>query len=129
MKEINKWVEEKYTKLYKKSVNSKVWFAIINIISFAMVASMVILNIYSIKKNPYHDTVKFYVAIAIITSFIGLLTSVTSFFTLNKSSNTYGKQYEEINKEYKLYKEKKDHYKGKDRDALIIDRVLEITKK
>lgn len=127
MKENKNWVEEQYKNLYKKYINSRSWFIILNILSFTFVASMVILNIYAIKKNPFENTKVLYVAIAILSGFIGLLTSLVSFFTLNKNSNKFKKQYEDVATQYKMYKNKEGQYEPiKNRDEVLIDEILRI---
>ena len=130
MQELHKWTENEYMKLYKKYIRSRLWFIILNVLSFVLVASMVILNIYAIKKNPFPDTIKLYVSIAILTGFVGLLTSLVSFFTLNKNSNKYKEQYENVMEHYKNYKKQVGQYeKASTRDQVLIDSVLEIVNK
>lgn len=127
MQDLKKWAEDKYITLYKKYFNSRAWFIALNVLSFALVASMVILNIYAIKKNPYPDTVKLYVSIAILTGFMGLITSIVSFFTLNKNTNKFKKQYEDVREQYNQYKKKDGQYSNaKTRDEILVDEVLKI---
>lgn len=127
MQDLKKWTEDKYVTLYKKYFNSRTWFIVLNVLSFVLVASMVILNIYAIKKNPYPDTIKFYVSIAILTGFMGLITSIVSFFTLNKNTNKFKKQYQDVREQYNQYKKKDGQYSNaKTRDEILVDEVLKI---
>ena len=125
--ELKKWTESVYMKLYRKYLVSKTWFIILNVLSSILIASMVILNIYAIKKNPYADTKIYYVLIAIFSAFIGLLTSLVSFFTLNKNSNKYKEQAKDLRHQLNLYKKKEGKYESKERDKLILDEITNIT--
>lgn len=127
MQDLKRWTEDKYVALYKKYINSRAWFILLNVISLVLVASMIVLNLYAIKKNPYPDTKLLYVVIAILTGFLGLMTSAVSFFTLNKNSNRFKKQYQDVKEQYSLYKKKEGHYStAKTRDEILVDEVLKI---
>ena len=127
-KELHKWVENKYIKLHKKQVKSKTIFIILNIIALLFSASMIILSIYSIKKNPYSDTKWLYVMVAILVALMSLCSSMLSFFSLNKNMNEYNKQRILVNKEYSSYKKNEGKYKNTN-EELLIDSILEIINK
>ena len=124
-KELHLWVEEKYIKLHKKQLKSKFFFIILNVIALLFAASMIILSVYSIKKNPYSDTKWWYVTIAILVGLMSLLTSILSFFSLNKNMNRYNNHHKQVNEEYLSYKKKEGKYKKHD-EELFIDSILEI---
>lgn len=127
MKELNLWVEKKYKNLRDKYLKSRMWFILLNVFSFLMMSLMIIVNVYAIKKNVYfRNVVPLYVAISILTGFIALITSILSFFTLNKNSNNYKNQYKLINQEYKMYKSNEGKYSVKSKDEILVDSVLEI---
>ncbi|MCR8612920.1 MAG: hypothetical protein NC236_00335 [Mycoplasma sp.] len=123
---IKNWVEKKYRLLYRKYLISKIWFIALNLISFFLVAAMIILNIYAIRKNPFQDTKPLYVSLAVLTGFVGFFTSVTSFFTLNRSSNIYRKQLKEIENEKKLFNSKDEKYNVKNKNEVFLNSILEI---
>lgn len=124
MEDLNNWTKNIYMKLYKKYLYSKICFITLSVISFSLIALMIILNIFAIKKNQFRNTVPLYVAISILTGFVGLSTSIVSFFTLNKNSNKYKTQYKHIEEEYKLYKAKEGKYEGSTRDEVIINSIM-----
>ena len=127
MQELNKYVERKYLKLYKKYLVSKTWFILLNVLSIFLVALMVILNLYAIKKNPLADTKVYFVVISILSGFIGLLTGLASFFTIRKNANEYHERYEFIKNEYDAWKTSKGKYNDKNKDEILIDEVLSIS--
>lgn len=126
MNNINKYVESKYMKLYKKYTLSRTLFIVLNVLSFFLIALMIILNIYAIKKNPLSDTKIYFVVISILSGFVALLTSLASFFSLRKKSSDYKERYEQIKDEYKAWEKGKGKYTGKDKDGIIIDEILRI---
>ncbi len=128
-KDLRKWTEKVYMKAYRKYIKSKTWFIILNVLSITLVAIMIMLNIYAIKKNTFNDPSKlYYVIIAVIAGLIGLLTSISSFLAFKKNGKKYKEQYELIKNEKKAYKSKSGKYKpAKTRDELFVEEVYNIT--
>ncbi len=127
-KELSKWTEKIYMKAYRKYIKSRTWFIILSVLSILLVAIMIMLNIYAIKKNPFGDDSKlYYVIIAIIAGLIGLLTSISSFMSFKKNGVKYKTQYELIKDEKKAYKSKSGKYKAKERDEIFIEEIYKIT--
>lgn len=127
MKELNKWVEDKYMKLYKKYITSRSIFIILNLISLVLVASMVILGIFAIKKNPFENTKPYYVAVLVLTGAVGFFTSIISFFSINKNANKCREQYDLVKEEYSKYKANEGKYDDKNKDSILIDSIYKIT--
>ena len=125
--ELRKWSEKIYMKAYRKYIKSTTWFIALNILSLVLVALMIMLNIYAIKKNPFQNTKIFYVLIAIVSGFIGLLTSISSFMSFKKNGVKYKEQYEAIKEEKKAYKKSHGKYDDKLRDEIFIEEVYKIT--
>ena len=124
-KDLHKWVENKYIKLHAKQVKSKAVFITLNIIALLFSASMIILSVYSIKKNPFSNTKWLYITVAILVALMALFTSLLSFFSLNKNMNKYNKQHILVNEEYSFYKKQEGKYKSKN-EELFIDSILRI---
>ena len=126
-KELRVWTEKIYMKAYRKYIKSRTWFIFLNVLSLFLIAIMIMLNIYSIKKNPFQDTKVYYVLIAIISGFIALLTSVSSFLSFKKNGIMYKKQYEAIKEEKKAYKKGHGKYDDKNKDEIFIEAVYKIS--
>lgn len=125
--QLEKYVERKYLVLYKKYLVSKFWYISLNILSALLIALMIILNIYALRKNKVPDTKIYFVAIAILSGFIAMLLGLSGFFVLKKNANSYKENYLKIIAEEKQWKAKEDEYKKENRDEILISKILEIT--
>ena len=126
-KDLQKWTEKIYMKAYRKYIKSRTWFITLNIISLVLIALMIMLNIYAIKKNPFDNTKIYYVLIAVISGLIGLFTSISSFMSFKKNGIKYKEQYEAIKEEKKAYKKSSGKYDDKLKDEIFIEEVYKIT--
>lgn len=126
IKNIDSWVEFRYLALKRKYFVSQFWFYFLNFLSFGTAAAIVVLNLFAIKLNNDADLKKLFVVMAIISATITFLTTIVSFFTLKKSAIKANHKLERIETEYKKFKDKKDDYKTKEAEHLIIKRITYI---
>lgn len=125
-KDLKNWVEKKYLTLYRKYSVSKMWFIILNIICFSLIAAMAIANYYAIRNDVAGHVKTYFIIISILSAFAGFITSITSFFTLRKNSLIFKERYVQIKHEYKLFKDKAHPYNEKDAKEKLIDNVMRI---
>lgn len=125
--ELDMWVEKKFRFMYKKFIKSRTWFATLNIISFFLIASLIILNLYSIKKNPFQETKIFFLLISILSTAVGALIAIASLFAFKKRYNEYKESAIQLAKEYKMYKAGVGEYEFSNKTEVFIanfDRII-----
>ena len=125
-RDLKNWVEKKYLVLYRKYTISRMWFIILNIICFSLIAAMSIANYYAIRNDVAGHVKVYFIIISILSAFAGFITSITSFFTLRKNSMLFKDRSTQIRHEYKLYKDNAHPYNEKDAKEKLIDNVMRI---
>lgn len=125
-KKLETWVEFKYLAMKRKYFVSQFWFFFLNLLSFAISAAIIVLNLFAIKLNKDNDLKELFVIMAIISAVVVFLTTVVTFFTFKKSAIKASHKLDRIKDEYVKFKNKEDDYKSKDAEHLIIKRITYI---
>ncbi|MFV8472425.1 hypothetical protein [Mycoplasma sp. 654] len=86
-------LHDKVHKLKRKSFNkyifSRSFFVFLNVLAILIAASIVILNLYSIRFNKYPDaTMVYFVLIAVLSVITTLVVSLQSFFGITDKKTT-----------------------------------------
>ncbi|WKX02813.1 hypothetical protein [Candidatus Mycoplasma mahonii] len=118
-----------YMKVYTKYLKSRLVFIFLNVLLIAFVSLMIIINLFAIKKNVFDSTKIYYVVIAIGSTLIGLLTSMSAFMLFRKNGITAKEQYKNIKLELKAYKASIGKYKinEAERQQLFIEEIHKIS--
>ncbi len=102
---------------------------IMNTILFMVVAVLITLNLWGMKTNfektPWVSN--FFLAMAIITAFSGLCSSMISIFRFKSRSAEIKHAIKEIESEYEDYKAKAEPYDRPNRDAELLKTVSELS--
>ena len=123
----NNQVSKKYDALYRKYRISKGWFVFLNIFSFALIAGVVIANYYAIRKDEIIGDLKpIFILMSVITSVVGLIAAIASFFTLRKNESVLKGKYEQIEHEYIMFKNKEAPYDKRDAKEKVISEVMRV---
>ena len=131
-------VQAIYKELNNKRRTSMVGFILLNVLSFFLVAALVVLNLFAIRFNPDaspkgivndSEIIYLFVALSILSGLSSLFTSIVSFFVFRKRATKFQEQINLIKIEIELYKKSDGEYSYKDKDVLLIRRVTRIRNK
>lgn len=120
------WVEAKYMKIKTKYVVSMYGFIGLNILSFAMAAAIVILNLFAIRFNDDDTTKVLFILISAIGGIVSFVTTLLSFFTLKKQATISKTKMERIEDESKKHSAEEGIYKSADRDHILVKNITTI---
>lgn len=113
----------------KKKRRSNGIFIFLNVLAFFIVAGVVILNLYAIRKNPAHGNNKIilmFVLTSILSGISGVISALLSFFVFRKKAKAATEKIKSISYEKNMWKNKQARYADANRDQIIIDRILKI---
>lgn len=131
---INVNVDEEVNKMFehirrKKAVSQTV-FITLNVSIFCLSASLIILNLFSVRWSPANeDTTKWlFVVLSILVALSTFVTSLLSIFVYRRKSQEKSEKIEAIKREKKKFQNKEDVYSGTAREAEIklIEKLNEI---
>lgn len=125
-KNMESWVEAKYMKLKTKYVLSMYGFVTLNILSFAIAAAIIILNLFAIRFNDVDSTKPLFISISALGGFVSFITTLISFFTLKKAAAVSKTKMERIEIESNKHTKKVDEYADKNRDHILVKKITDI---
>lgn len=123
--DLKKFSIEQYELNRRKWIKSRTWFIFLNISSFIMSTTIVILTLFIIEGGVGGNDIKMlFVTISILTSFIALIAGIGSFFQMKSRKAIYIKKIDELKQLNELVKEI-DENKIEDESILNIYKELE----
>ncbi|WP_324672451.1 hypothetical protein U5U50_02450 [Mycoplasma sp. 888] len=109
--------------VYFKYITSKTLFTLLNVISIFLSASIIVLNLYSIRFNILPDkTMDLFVAIALFSVITTMLVSIQSFLAITNKTNEYK---DKISRNIEFLKEFKEQTQITDDDIEVIKQIIE----
>lgn len=131
--DIEKQVNTMFEQLRRKKTISKAVFIGLNISIFSLAASLIILNLFSIRYSPADDdhTKWMFVALSITVAASTFVTSLLSIFVYRRKSIDRNNQIQMIKIEKKKFSEKAEGYEGPKKQAELkllekLDEILNI---
>lgn len=125
-KNMETWVEGKYMKIKYKYLISMYGFIALNILSFAIAAVVIILNLFAIRYNDDDSTKILFICISALGGFVSFITTIISFFTLKRAASVSKTKMERIEIESNKHTNKIEEYSGKDRDQVLVRNITQI---
>ena len=127
-----------FNELEKKRKKSRGIFIFLNILSFIMVAGLVVLNLFAIRFNPTanhsggvntSEVIFLFITLSILSGLSSFITSLISFFVFRKKAIRAKEQMHAIQHEVSLYKKVEGSYKTEDKEVLLMERITKIKNK
>ncbi|MCC3161114.1 MAG: hypothetical protein K4H23_05240 [Mollicutes bacterium PWAP] len=121
------FVEKQFIKLRKKRMTQILIIVSINILLFLITATLVVLNLFAIKKNPENDIKWLFVVLIVLSGIGSLISSIISIFVFkNKVPKLRDKiiRIKEIKKKYKKSIDQFDNPKNK--KDIYVSQIVEI---
>ncbi|MEA4205991.1 hypothetical protein VBM89_00495 [Mycoplasma sp. 1199] len=116
-------IDKVKNRVYFKYITSKTLFTLLNVISIFLSASIIVLNLYSIRFNILPDkTMDLFVAIALFSVIITMLVSIQSFLAITNKTNEYK---DKISRNVEFLKEFKEQTQITDNDIEVIKQIIE----
>ncbi|MEA4276201.1 hypothetical protein [Mycoplasma sp. 21DD0573] len=116
-------IDKVKNRVYFKYITSKTLFTLLNVISIFLSASIIVLNLYSIRFNILPDkTMDLFVAIALFSVIITMLVSIQSFLAITNKTNEYK---DKISRNVEFLKEFKEQTQITDDDTEVIKQIIE----
>ncbi|MEA4162405.1 hypothetical protein [Mycoplasma sp. 4404] len=116
-------IDKAKNRVYFKYITSKTLFTLLNVISIFLSASIIVLNLYSIRFNILPDkTMDLFVAIALFSVIITMLVSIQSFLAITNKTNEYK---DKISRNVEFLKEFKEQTQITDNDIEVIKQIIE----
>ncbi|UUM20289.1 hypothetical protein NPA13_02405 [Mycoplasma sp. 2045] len=116
-------IDKVKNRVYFKYITSKTLFTLLNVISIFLSASIIVLNLYSIRFNILPDkTMDLFVAIALFSIIITMLVSLQSFLAITNKTNEYK---DKISRNVEFLKEFKEQTQITDNDIEVIKQIIE----
>ncbi|MEA4333499.1 hypothetical protein [Mycoplasma sp. 1232] len=116
-------IDKVKNRVYFKYITSKTLFTLLNVISIFLSASIIVLNLYSIRFNILPaKTMDLFVAIALFSVIITMLVSIQSFLAITNKTNEYK---DKISRNVEFLKEFKEQTQITDDDIEVIKQIIE----
>ena len=131
-------IQSIFNELELKRKKSRAIFIFLNVLSFLMVAGLVVLNLFAIRFNPTanhsggvntSEVIFLFITLSILSGLSSFVTSLISFFVFRKKAVNAKEQIEAIQHEVSLHKKVEGSYKTEDKDVLLMERITRIKNK